>query len=281
VWVSSERICYVRDPVYDQSPDGEIWEVDADRASSRMLFRTRDVVKQGFAVISDASRDGGRRVAYVNNGDWAPNFNVYAIDFSAAAGTISPVWIDKDHIDGRALLSRDGKRIAWRHSFTPGAYREPEYYGVGIAVLDENDRWVPKLQPDESVFVTPVAWSPADSLLLCAQVRSPDAGPKATLFLMNEQFQTVQTVAELDSWDAFQSRDVTVSRLGDWAMVPADLGPSKRVTPELPSTVRLESSSGAAVENTKSETAGSATKQEQPSPKPKRKRKAKGPVRQP
>ena len=223
VWVSNSRIYCTRDPKADQLPDYEVWQVDLDGQGPKMAYGVHDVLQQGEVRITDVSPDGRHMVIAAQTGGWAPTFDMYIIDLTGRL--LHTIWQDepRDWRDGRGLWSPDGNRIAWRHTFTQGAYHQPEFYGVGLARLAADGKWTAQLQPGHDTFVTPLAWSPDGSELLCARAH-PGAG--ATLFLMDDQFHAVRTVAELETWDHYLSGDQT-GRMADWAIVPAGLSEPK------------------------------------------------------
>ena len=223
VWLSTTRICYARDPVMDQQPDMEAWQVDLDGAGPQRMFRFQDALGQGAGVVTGVSPDG-RQLAVVaqSEGLW-PTADVYVTDLEGKL--VQTIWEDDpdDRKDGRALWSPDGRRIAWHHSFTRGAFEKTVCFGVGLARLDDQGRWIAQLQPGRETFITPLAFSPDGRYLLCArlkQTRRRVSG--ATLLLMDDQFHGTRELFEMEAFP-WQPGQRDLGRLADWAEVPEDV----------------------------------------------------------
>jgi Tol biopolymer transport system component/tRNA A-37 threonylcarbamoyl transferase component Bud32 len=223
VWISPTRICYARDPKRDREPDMEVWQVDLDGSNPRKVFRFQDAVGKGGGLVTDVSPDGRRLAIIAQQGGSHVSADVYVTDLEGKG--LQTVWVDKpdEWRDARALWSPDGSRIAWHHNFTRGMLKTPIYHGVGIARLDADGKWTARLQPTPEAFVTPLAWSPREGLLLCARMHdSTSKMPAATLYLMDEQFRTVRTLFELES-TPWQPGQRELGRLADWGLVPDDV----------------------------------------------------------
>ena len=136
-----------------------------------------------------------------------------------------------DRADARALWSPDGKTIAWRHYFTSQftydeATGRPAYCGVGLAQL-RGEGWDVKPLHKKSEFVTPLAWSPEEPFLLCAQFHDErDDVRGASLFLMDAQFRRVPKVKFTKAEKAlgrWTLPEWEFAHLGDWAILPRDV----------------------------------------------------------
>jgi dipeptidyl aminopeptidase/acylaminoacyl peptidase len=180
-------------------------------------------VGKGGGLVTDVSPDGRRLAIIAQQGGSHVSADVYVTDLEGKG--LQTVWVDKpdEWRDARALWSPDGSRIAWHHNFTRGMLKTPIYHGVGIARLDADGKWTARLQPTPEAFVTPLAWSPREGLLLCARMHdSTSKMPAATLYLMDEQFRTVRTLFELES-TPWQPGQRELGRLADWGLVPDDV----------------------------------------------------------
>lgn len=224
VWISGSRLYYARDPKLDREPDMEVWQVDLDGSTPRMVFRFQDALRRGDGLVTDVSPDRQRLAIIAQERGWRASANVYVADLQGKG--LQTVWADKpdEWRDARALWSPDGSLIAWHHNFTRGSLATPTYHGVGMARWDAGEKkWAVRLQPTPEVFITPLAWSPSGTALLCARMHNGEQKmPAATLYVMDEQFGTTRTLFELDAtpWQPGQ-RDV--GRLADWANVPDDV----------------------------------------------------------
>jgi hypothetical protein len=224
VWLSDSKILYGRDADYGHSVGNEVWQVDLDGKNRQLVFRPRESSPYPFAWITDVSPDR-RQLAMIAGGGYWSDFNVYTCNLKGFI--LQPVWRDDNHADGRALWSADGKRIAWRHTFSPGANLKQEFFGVGLARLTDNGQWKSQLQGEQDKHVTPLTWSPHGHELLCADV---EPGKVATLFTMGDRFQRVRTVAELrrvTDLDWLSVHD-WYDRMAGWAVLPADLTPEQK-----------------------------------------------------
>jgi hypothetical protein len=223
VWVSNSRIYYSRDPKPDREPDMEVWQADLDGSTPRPVFRFQDAVGKGDGLVTDVSPEGRRLAIIAQTGGSPATADVYVTDLEGK--NLQTVWEDRpdEWRDTRALWSPDGMRIAWHHNFTRGMLGKPIYHGVGTARWDAERKWTVRLQPQPEVFVTPLAWSPRGTYLLCARLH--DTGqklPRVTLFLMDERFRSVRDLFELDA-SPWQPAQRDLGRLADWAMVPGDV----------------------------------------------------------
>jgi formylglycine-generating enzyme required for sulfatase activity/Tol biopolymer transport system component len=219
VWVSNHRVYYSTGEKPAQFTQEEMWQVDLDGRNAQKVFGFRDSLQQGQGGATDVSPDGRELLMVLQSGGWAPTFDIYIADLKGHL--LHTIWEDnpRDWRDGRGLWSPDGKRIAWRHTFTRGAHQQPEYYGVAVARLGAEGKWTARFQPEQDTFITPLAWSPDGRELLCARAH---AGKGATLLLMNDQLHTAGTVAELETWDYVLSGDYC-GRMADWAILPNDV----------------------------------------------------------
>jgi len=224
VWISNSRIYYVRDPMVDRSPDMEVWQTDVDApAAPQLVFRFQAVYGKGSGLLTDVSPDRTQLVAIAQDALRGATADVFLCDLNGKA--VHVLWSDRpeQHKDGRALWSPEGRRIAWQHDFTSGGTETAAHFGVAMARLGDDGRWATELQPDQSVSVTPLAWSPRGECLLCARIEPASQGPsRAMLCYTDDRFRQLQDVLSLDAtfWQA-NPRDV--GRLADWAIVPADL----------------------------------------------------------
>ena len=223
VWLSNSRLYYARDPKLDREPDMEVWQVDLDGGSPRLVFRFEDALGKGDGLITDVSPDGQRLAIIAQSGGLTPTADVYVTDRQGK--NVQTVWSDDpdDWKDARALWSPDGVWIAWHHNFTRGLLAKSVYHGVGMARQGADGNWTARLQPDPDIFVTPLAWSPRGDRLLCARLRDPGQKfPAVTLYLMDEQFRSHEVLFELDSCP-WQPAKRDLGRLADWAIVPDDI----------------------------------------------------------
>lgn len=223
VWVSNSSIFYARDPKPDRVPDMEVWRVDLDGSTPRLVFRFQDAVHRGDGLVTDVSPDRRSLAIIAQTGGSPATSDVYVTDREGK--NLQTVWEDRpdEWRDARALWSPDGGRIAWHHNFSRGILVKPLYFGVGLARGGAAGKWTVRLQPESETFVTPLAWSPQGGYLLCARMR--DTGqklPPATLFLMDQRFRCVQELCELDA-SPWQPAQRDLGRLADWAVVPEDL----------------------------------------------------------
>jgi Tol biopolymer transport system component len=227
VWLSDSSVCYVRDPIRNRIPDVELWQVDLSGSPPRRMFRFADVFKEGNGVITDVSPDGRQLAAIVQNQALSSTADVFVCD--PQGGAVRKIWSDPhdDHKDSRALWSPDGRRIAWHHNLTAGSSSDPLRFGVGLARPGSNGEWTAELQPPDDPWVAPLAWSPRGDWLLCARIHSPELrASSATLFCLDDRFQTAQVLFELEpSFWVAAHRDL--ARLADWALVPDDAAPSR------------------------------------------------------
>jgi len=191
-----------------------------DAGQPKLAFRFFDTPAGGNGVVTDACPDGDQ-LAVVAQPSWAwPMSNVYITDRKGQL--VETLWEDdpNDRKDGRVLWHDDGTRIAWHHNFTRGGLADAFYYGVGLARLEPDGQWNSQLQPNRELLVTPLAWSPNDTHLLCAQM-SPDES-SATLILMDDQFETIRELFELET-HGWRPGHRDFGRLADWAVVPNDV----------------------------------------------------------
>jgi dipeptidyl aminopeptidase/acylaminoacyl peptidase len=222
VWVSGSQVYYVHRAKLDQFAEDEVWSVGLDGKEPRPVFRFVDRFKLKQGSLTDVSPDGKFLAAPMQKGGWGPTLDVYVIDL--AGRPVATIWEDRpdDWYDGRVLWSPNRKAIAWHHVFTQGAYKNPEYFGVGLAQFGRGGQWMTRLQPDPTTFVTPVAWSPDGQRLLCARMASGQAGSKmAEFFLMDSRFQAAEKLFELTPWDWREARRST--RVADWAILPPEV----------------------------------------------------------
>jgi len=220
VWLSNSRVCYTRDPMLDRRPDMEVWMVDIDAGQPELMFRFLDTPTGANGVVTDVSPDR-RHLAVIAQTGWAwPMSNVYITDLQGEL--VETLWKDDpdDRKDARVLWSSDPTRLAWHHNFTRGGLADEYYYGVGMAQLDAGGTWTSQLQANRELLVTPLAWSPDGDRLLCAQMSSDES--RATLILMDDQFQTDRELFELET-HGWQPGQRDFGRLADWAIVPADV----------------------------------------------------------
>jgi len=198
----------------------EVWQVDLDTDQSKLMFRFFDTPTGENGVVTDVSPDQ-RQLAVIAQTGWAwPMSNVYITDLEGKL--VETVWQDDpdNYKDARVLWSDDGNRLTWHHNFTLGGLADTFYYGVGMAQLDPEGKWNCQLQTNPEHTVTPLAWSPSDPYLLCAQM-SPDES-RATLILMDEQLRITQELFELET-HGWQPGHRDFGRLADWAIVPDDV----------------------------------------------------------
>ncbi len=220
VWLSDSKICYTRDPMLDRRPDMEVWEIDLEEGQPELMFSFFDTPTGGNGVVTDVSPDR-RRLAVIAQTSWAwPMSNVYVTDLEGKL--VETLWQDDpdDRKDARVLWSDDGTRVAWHHNFTRGGLAETFYYGVGMAQLAPEGTWDCRLQTNRELLVTPLAWSPGGPYLLCAQMSSDES--RATLILMDDQFQTARELFELET-HGWQPGQRDFGNLADWAIVPDDV----------------------------------------------------------
>lgn len=146
--------------------------------------------------------------------------NIYVGDPNS--GVVEKVWLDlpDECKDARALWSPDGRHIAWHHNFTRGGLADHFYYGIGMATESEDGAWETQLQPQPDTRVTPLAWAPDGSGLLCARMSEDET--LATLILMDTNFRPTATLFDLEV-DSWQPGKQDLGRLGDWAVVPEDV----------------------------------------------------------
>jgi len=212
VWVSDSRVYFARASKADQSADGAIWQVDVDAPEPRLAFRFHDTLGQDGGLVTDTAPDGRHLLVVARRSDATNTADVYITDLEGSL--VQTVWEDPDddHRDARAIWSPDGKRIAWQHDFERGC-------GVGLARLRSGGEWTAQLQPEVTVPIMPVAWTPDSQYLLCARVRQGSGKtPSATLFLMDQRFEAVRELFEVDVWWQQHS-----GRLADWAILPTEV----------------------------------------------------------
>jgi len=217
VWVSDSQVFFARGSKADRSVDGAIWQVDVDAPDPRLVFRFHDALGQDGGLVTDTSPDGHHLLLVARQSDAATTADVYITNLDG--NLVQTVWEDPDddHRDARAIWSPDGKRIAWQHDFERGC-------GVGLARLRSGGEWTAQLQPEVTVPIMPVAWTPDSQYLLCARVRQGSGKtPSATLFLMDQRFETVKELFDVDVWWQQHS-----GRLADWAILSTDaLAPAR------------------------------------------------------
>ncbi|MBC8874339.1 MAG: serine/threonine-protein kinase [Planctomycetes bacterium] len=211
VWVSDSRIYFARGSKADRSANGAIWQVDVDAAEPRLVFRFHDALGQDGGLVTDTAPDGRHLLVVARQSDATTSADVYITDLDGSL--VQALWEDPDddHRDARAIWSPDGKRIAWQHDFERGC-------GVGLARLRSGGEWTTQLQPEVTVPIMPVAWTPDSQYLLCARVRQGSGKtPSATLFLMDQRFEAVRELFDVDVWWQQHS-----GRLADWAILPTE-----------------------------------------------------------
>ena len=220
VWRSDEEILYVRDPRLDRMPDMELWQVRLEDGERRLVFPLRQTQVGGVGMITDVSPSGDRLAMVLQRRGLWPMANIYVSDPNG--GIVEKVWLDlpDECKDARALWSPDGRRIAWHHNFTRGGLADHFYYGIGMATESEDGGWETQLQPEPDTRVTPLAWAPDGSGLLCARMSEDET--LATLILMDTNFRPTATLFDLEV-DSWQPGKQDLGRLGDWAVVPADV----------------------------------------------------------
>jgi hypothetical protein len=201
----------------------EVWQADLDGSTPRLLFRMQDATGKGCGVVTDVSPDGRHLALIAQMGGFPTTADVYVSDLQGQ--NLQTVWVDA--IDGwrdaRALWSPDGKKIAWHRNFTRGLLEPPIYHGIGWAHLGPNGKWTARLQPTPEVFETPLAWSPGGTNLLCARIHNTGQRmPAANLFLMDDQFRTVQALFNLEA-SPWQPGHRDLARLADWCIIPPDI----------------------------------------------------------
>lgn len=220
VWVSDHRIYYTSDLRTSRFPEMQVWQVDLDGGLPRPVFRFLDTLHEASGLVTDASPDGRQLAVLTQREGLGDTADLCVTDLWGKR--LSTVWEDPadDRKDGRALWSPDGTRIAWHHNFTAGSGSQPSPHGVGLARLGKDGQWQSQLPPDRETFVTPLAWSPASRWVLCARFASGTS--RASLFLMDEQFQSVRELFDLDAtcWKVNQRE---FARLADWAAIPPDV----------------------------------------------------------
>jgi Tol biopolymer transport system component len=226
VWASTSRLCYVRDPAMDRRPDMEFWEVDPSGGSPKLVFRIQDSSVGGNGLVTSISPDGQQLAMAIQNGLLWTTADIYLTDWTGHV--VHTLWEDDpdDRKDSRPLWSPDGKSIAWHHNYTRGAMSKTVYFGVGLARRDGEKGWRSELQPSREPRVTPLAWSPDSSGLLCARF-SPET-TQVELFIMDGRFQVQRELFGLDvpGWQPGQ-RDLArlrdFGRLADWARIPGEI----------------------------------------------------------
>jgi len=230
VWVSNSSIYFTRFEVGGK-PGREVCRLDLDAPRWRRVFLFKDAVGQAEGVITDVSPDRKRLVMVAQGGGWAPTLDVYTVALDGGGRQVVYEDARDDYRDCLALWRPKGGTLAWCHYFTPGANRDPEYFGVAFAER-LGGRWRCRMQQERNAFIMPLAWSPDGAHLLCARIhRTPGKpGCTATLFLMDGRFKNVGTVCELDNWDWGQVGQW--SRVADWAKPPST-GSGRRETPAL------------------------------------------------
>jgi serine/threonine protein kinase len=215
VWRSDTELLYVRDPRLDRMPDMELWQVDIENGESRLLFPLPQA-----GMVTDISPAGDRLAIVLQRRGLWPMANIYVGDLSSR--TVELVYQDMpdECKDARPMWSPDGEQLAWHHNFTRGAFTEHFYYGIGFARQSPDGKWTPRLQPEPDGQMTPLAWAPNGSGLLCARMSEEDT--HAILVLIDDEFREKVTLFELDvhSW---QPGKQDLGRLGDWAIVPPDV----------------------------------------------------------
>lgn len=217
VWASDSLVYFARVSKADRSVDGAIWQVDVDAPDPQLAFRFHEALGQDGGLVTDTAPDGRHLLVVARQSDTETTADVYITDLSG--NPVQTIWEDPDddHRDARAIWSPDGKRIAWQHDFERGC-------GVGLARLRSGGEWTAELQPEVTVPIMPVAWTPDSQYLLCARVRQGSGKtPSATLFLMDQRFETVKELFDVDVWWQQHS-----GRLADWAILPTDaLAPAR------------------------------------------------------
>ena len=220
VWRSDSKILYVRDPHLDRMPDMDLWQVNLEDGENQLVFPLRHTMVGGIGMATDISPEGDRLAILLQRRGFWPMANVYTTDLEDA--TTESIWQDipDECKDARALWSPDGKHVAWHHNFTRGGLSDRYYYGVGMAAKSDSGDWEPRLQSEPDTRITPIAWAPNGSGLLCARMTEDET--RATLVLIDVNLQEKTTLFELDV-DSWLPGKQDLGRLGDWAVVPADV----------------------------------------------------------
>ncbi len=220
VWRSDTEILYVRDPRRDRMPDMELWQVNLKDGQRRLVFPLRQTMVGGIGMVTDLSPSGDRMAMVLQRRGLWPMANIYVADLEDGSAEAIYQDIPDECKDARALWSPDGEQIAWHHNFTRGGLVDQFHYGVGLARQSGGSQWEARLQPEPDARVTPLAWAPNGSGLLCA--RMSDDETQATLVLIDGDFRPTTTLFDIEvhSW---QPGKQDLGRLADWAIVPGDL----------------------------------------------------------
>ncbi|MBN2292493.1 MAG: protein kinase [Pirellulales bacterium] len=225
IWISNSRILYTCDPRPDSSVEMEVWQVDLEDKKPQRLFDFDRQSERGGSLVTDVSPDRKQLAVVAQTRGINPSSKVYLVDLDGTPA--HTLWTDSEGIckNTRAIWSPDGRQIAWCHYFTIDSSGPDLRYGVGLAQLGINDQWTAKLQPQENLQTTPLAWSPDGRYLLCGRIDQIDSVlVPATLCLMDDKLQLIGELFELKmtTWGA-KSRDF--GRLADWAEIPKDALP--------------------------------------------------------
>jgi hypothetical protein len=185
-----------------------------------LSFRYVHTMVGGVGMATDTSPAGDRLAMVLQRRGFWPMANIFVTDLKS--GTTETIWQDipDECKDARALWSPEGRRIAWHHNFTRGGLSDEYFYGVGLAVESESGAWESRLQTEPNTRVTPLAWAPDVSGLLCARMTEDET--RATLVLLDDGLDVKATLFELDV-DSWQPGKQDLGRLGDWAVVPPDV----------------------------------------------------------
>ena len=227
VWVSESRLYYARDPRPDRDPDMEVWQVDLSGGDPQRVFQFKAALQQGGGVVTDVSPDAQQLAIIAQNDSMWATGDVLITDLQGHP--LQSIWEDRpDQLkDGRALWSSDGRWLAWHHNFKAGGlFQRNIPYGVGLAERGPDGRFSGRLQPQTDTTVTPLAWSPQGDRLLCARMAATGSqSGSVTLFLMDTNFGQDQELFELEG-TYWQPGHRDFARLGDWAIIPADVTPA-------------------------------------------------------
>jgi hypothetical protein len=222
VWRSDSKICYAKGRRPDSSLGAEVWEIDLDEPSPRLLFRFSEALDKRAGLVTDASPDGGHLAVIAQSGSSATTTDVYLVD--AQGKLLATVWEDGPGggTDFGAIWSPEGSRIAWRHYATSGTTDRTIRCTVGHARLGADGEWSAEVDRVGDAFILPLAWAPDGNALLCARIDdSRRRLPRATLLLFDADLQPIRKLFDVaqwwrvpPSWDG--------SRLADWTVLPPD-----------------------------------------------------------
>jgi len=272
LWLSDSRVAYTWIREIDRQVRTDLWKIDLDARKPQPVHGFYTALGQPAGRVTDVSPNGKELVVIAQQAGDVRTSDVY---LTGPNGEVNQVlWEDADDEfrDAGAIWSADGRKIAWQHHFFAGgstlqhsdaSVRWPSkavgikgrpwkanlqnqesqggsmklpYSGVGLAQIGADRKWVSRLQPGTGACIKPLAWSPDSRFLLCVKIDAGrDRRPRGTVFLMDDQFQTVRVLFELMGW--WMPRDQHVGRVADWVTLHRDAPlppPDKFVPPRRP-----------------------------------------------